>query len=104
MNEEAFDKQQLVAYRLVRARETLKDAHLLAEQGGTPGSVINRAYYAMFYAVLALLTSLGLGASKHSGAIALFDLHFVKTGEIPKEMSKAIHKAFDLRQMGTTAS
>jgi len=54
----------------------------------------------MFYAVLALLTSIGKGASKHSGVIALFDQHFVKPGHFPKEMSKAIHKVFDLRQMG----
>jgi len=32
--------------------------------------------------------------------IALFDQHFVKPGHFPKEMSKAIHKVFDLRQMG----
>lgn len=54
----------------------------------------------MFYAVLALLASIGKGASKHSGVIALFDQHFVKPGHFPKEMSKAIHKVFDLRQMG----
>jgi uncharacterized protein (UPF0332 family) len=54
----------------------------------------------MFYAVLALLTSLGEGSSKHSGAIALFDQLFVKTGKLPKDTSKAIHKAFDLRQIG----
>jgi uncharacterized protein (UPF0332 family) len=100
MSEEAFDKRQLVAYRLTRAKETLQDAHLLAKEGGTPGSIINRAYYAMFYAVLALLTSLGKGSSKHSGTIALFDQLFVKTGKLPKDMSKAIHKAFDLRQIG----
>ena len=100
MSEAAFDKQQLITYRLARARKTLQDAQLLAEQGGTPGSIINRSYYAMFYAVVALLTSLGKGTSKHSGAIALFDRLFVKTGKLPKSMSKAIHKAFDLRQIG----
>ena len=100
MSEEAFDKRQLIAYRLTRAKETLQDAYLLAKEGGTPGSIINRAYYAMFYAVLALLTSLGKGSSKHSGTIALFDQLFVKTGILPKDMSKAIHKAFDLRQIG----
>ena len=83
-----------------RARETLQDAHLLLQQGGSPGSIINRAYYAMFYAALALLTTLGKGASKHSGVISLFDQLFVKTGDFPKNMSKAIHKAFDLRQIG----
>ena len=54
----------------------------------------------MFYAALALLTTLGEGASKHSGVISLFDQLFVKTGKFPKDMSKAIHKAFDLRQVG----
>lgn len=100
MSQEAYDKQQLIVYRMERARETLRDAHLLINQGGSPGSVINRAYYAMFYAVLALLTTLGKGSSKHSGVISQFDQLFVKTGEFPKTMSKALHKAFGLRQIG----
>lgn len=75
---EAFHQQELIAYRLTRARETLKDAHLLAQAGGSLGSIINRAYYVMFYAVLALLTSERKGSSKHSGAIALFDQLFIK--------------------------
>lgn len=98
MNQE--NQQSLINYRLQRARETLQDAHLLMDQGGSPGSVINRSYYAMFYAVLALLTTLGKGSSKHSGVISLFDQHFVKSGKFPEAMSKAFHKAFDLRQIG----
>jgi uncharacterized protein (UPF0332 family) len=61
---------------------------------------MNRLYYAMFYAVLALLQAKEMGTSKHSGAIALFDREFVKTGAFPKEMSKALHWAFELRQKG----
>jgi uncharacterized protein (UPF0332 family) len=49
---------------------------------------------------LALLTDLDKESSKHSGMISLFDQHFVKSGKFPKTMSKAIHKAFDLRQIG----
>ena len=48
----------------------------------------------------ALLTSVGKGASKHSGVLTLFDEHFIKPGHLPREMSKAIHKAFELRQIG----
>ena len=81
MSQDNINKEQLISYRLERARETLQDAHLLMDQGGSPGSVINRSYYAMFYAVLALLTTLGKGSSKHSGVIALFDQYFVKSGE-----------------------
>jgi len=54
----------------------------------------------MFYAALALLTSIGKGASRHSGVLTLFDQHFVKPGHIPNELSKALHKPFELRQIG----
>lgn len=93
-------KEALIRYRLDMAQATLKDAQLLHGQGGSLWSVVNRAYYAMFYAALALLTSIGRGASKHGGVIALFDQHFVKSGILPREMSKWLHKAFDLRQIG----
>lgn len=61
---------------------------------------MNRLYYAMFYAVLALLQEKQMGTSKHSGAIALFDREYVKTGSFSKEMSKGLHRAFELRQKG----
>ena len=54
----------------------------------------------MFYAVLAVLATANLGSAKHSGVIGLFDRHFVKTGLLSKELSKALHRAFDLRQQG----
>lgn len=94
------EQQTLIRHRLQMAQETLQDAVLLRTQGGSLWSVANRAYYAMFYATLALLASIGLGASKHSRVIALFDQHFVKTGLLPKEMSRWLHRAFDLRQRG----
>jgi uncharacterized protein (UPF0332 family) len=97
LSQEKSDKQQLISFRLQQARETLRDAHLLLDQGGSLVSIINRSYYAMFYAVLALLTDLEKESSKHSGMISLFDQYFVKSGKFPKAMSKAIHKAFDLR-------
>jgi hypothetical protein len=64
---------ELVRLRLEQAQSTLNDAVVLAEGGGTPKSILNRAYYAMFYAVLALLQSVGKVAGKHTGAIGLFD-------------------------------
>lgn len=75
----------LVAYRMSQASETLRDA-------------VNGAYYGMFHALLALLATRQLGTSRHSGAIALFDREFVKTGLFPLELSKSLHLAFDLRQ------
>lgn len=53
----------------------------------------------MFYSVLALQVKTGKASSKHSGMIALFDEHFVKPGIFSKDLSKTLHRAFDLRQM-----
>ena len=49
-------------------------AHNMAD--GFPGSAVNRAYYAVFYAASALLVTQGLARSKHSGVIAAFRQHF----------------------------
>ena len=55
----------------------------------------------MFYGVLALLTLIGKGTSKHTDALALIDQYFIKNGEFPFLMSRQLHNAFDLRQMAT---
>lgn len=94
MNE---DTRRLVAYRLDQADETLDAARDLSGAGHYRDAV-NRAYYAMFYCGLALLTSKGLGASKHSGVLSLFNRYFVKTGEFPLEYGRYLREAFELRQ------
>ena len=88
----------LVRYRLDQAHDTLREATILRDATADRGA-INRAYYAMFYALLALLATRQLGTSRHSGAIALFDREFVKTGAFSPELSKALHLAFDRRQV-----
>jgi uncharacterized protein (UPF0332 family) len=90
--------RDLVRYRLEQASETLTEAVILRDAGGFRGA-INRAYYAMFYALLGLLATRQLGTSKHSGAIALFDRDFVKTGVFSPELSRALHLAFQRRQV-----
>jgi len=87
----------LVTYRLEQADESLEAARALLEQG-LIRPTINRAYYAMFYAVLALLVLEKKETSKHGGAIALFDRDFVKKGIFSKDFSRWLHDAFDLRQ------
>jgi uncharacterized protein len=61
---------------------------------------VNRAYYAVFYAALALLVTVDVEPNKHSGVLAKFDELFVRQGLLSKEMSKIIHHAFDMRQAG----
>lgn len=100
MSPDVFDKPALIRLRLERARETLQDAHILYEQGSTPASVVNRAYYAMFYAALALLVTVDRSSAKHSGVIALFDREFVRKNIVSKELGKMLHHAFESRQEG----
>jgi uncharacterized protein (UPF0332 family) len=47
---------------------------------------------------LALLQKISKVPSKHSGVISLFDKEFVKKGIFEKDLSKDLHKAFELRQ------
>jgi uncharacterized protein (UPF0332 family) len=89
--------EDLLCYRMEQAHETLREAEILRNESALRG-VVNRAYYAMFYALLALLATKQLGTSRHSGALALFDREFVKTGVFPRELSRSLHLAFDRRQ------
>jgi uncharacterized protein len=95
------DRDTLLSYRIKQAEETLADAEIMAKANLSPRSIINRAYYAMFYAVLALFlkTNVTLKTSKHSGIISMFDQFFILTGKIDKQFSKALHGMFNARQV-----
>lgn len=90
---------KLIRYRLEQAQVALDDARFLLDGKRSPQSIINRSYYAMFYATLALLQKIGRVPSRHTGVISLFDTEFVLKGVFPKELSKDFHKAFELRQV-----
>jgi uncharacterized protein (UPF0332 family) len=93
-------KKDLIQYRLESAQEMLRDARVLKENGGSPVSIVNRAYYSVFYAALALLVTVDSEPSKHAGVLAKFDELFIREGIFPKEMSRILHHAFDMRQTG----
>ena len=87
------DKENaLILYRLESAKEKLKAAVDLLENGDYKDSV-SRSYYAIFTAAKALLAAKHVDSAKHSGVIALFNQHFVKAGIVCKETSKLIEKA-----------
>lgn len=93
------DIASLIKYRLDQAQTALEDAKFLLEGNRSPQSIVNRAYYSMFYSVLALLQKIGKVPSKHTGVIGIFDTEFVLKGIFPSELSKDFHKAFELRQV-----
>jgi uncharacterized protein (UPF0332 family) len=88
----------LIKHRLEQAHEALDDAKYLIDGNRSPQSIVNRSYYAMFYATLALLQKIAKVPTKHSGVISLFDREFVMKGIFDKSLSKDFHRAFELRQ------
>ena len=96
------DKETLFKYRIEQAEETLSDADKMLKNHLSPRSILNRAYYSMFYALLALYIGQGidLKTSKHSGVISIFDKEFVHSGKIDKDFSKILHRSFLMRQEG----
>ncbi len=90
---------EIVRYRLSRARETLTEAELMAESAHWNGCV-NRLYYACFYALTALLHQRGLASTKHTGVRALFNQHFVKPRLVERRLGAVFNELFDMRHEG----
>ncbi len=94
-----WEKQkELAQYRVRQAEESLDEARYLLAGSKSARSVVNRAYYAMFYAVLALLVYEEFSSSKHSGVLSYFNRHFIKGGVFDKSLGLWLGKAFELRQ------
>lgn len=90
-------RDELAEHRIGRAHKALEEASLLIERQHFAGA-LNRLYYAAFYAARALLATRTLDSSRHSGVIALFQEHFVKTGLIAADAARALPRAFEKRQ------
>ena len=96
MNETVDD---LIRYRLSRAKDTFDDAKILAENRRW-NSAINRLYYASYYAVTALLLHDGLNTTTHNGTKSNFNEHFIKANRIDKKYGKIYSQLFTWRQKG----
>ena len=93
------NRSDYIKYRLQRAEDSYSDAIILAEKERW-NSVINRLYYACFYAVIALLLKNDIETQTHDGSRTQFGLKFIKTGLIDKKFGKTYSKLFDMRQKG----
>ncbi len=96
------DKDDLVRYRLEKAKETLEYAHLLIESKRW-NSAINRLYYSAFYATIALLLNENYKTTTHNGVKSIFSEQFIKKNIIPQEFGKKYSQLFTWRQKGDYA-
>ena len=88
----------LSSYRYEKALRFLSTAKSNLEDISDTDSSANRSYYAVFYGMLSVTALDGFEASKHSGIIAYFNQHYVKTGIFDGEISDMIAHAFKLRE------
>jgi len=95
-NPDPYSKEDLLKYRIKRARESLEEAHLLADAQHYNAS-INRLYYGCYYIVTSLLLKHNIYSSTHSGVRNQFGLHFVKTHFVSKENATTFSFLFDQR-------
>jgi uncharacterized protein (UPF0332 family) len=87
-----------VARILNEAKQALSDAEY-NHAGGRYHVVSNRAYYAVFHCIQALLQSEGIFAKTHQGAQQQFHQHFIKTGKLPIEAGEIPAYLSELRNL-----
>lgn len=88
--------KELAQYRLNTAKEDLVAAQLNFENRQYRASN-NRAYYAIFRAISACLALEFKAYKQHAQVIGSFNKDFVHTGVFPKEISKRISRAQEVR-------
>ena len=93
------ERREYVKYRIESARKTFEAAKVLSENGFW-NSAVNRLYYAVFYAVNALLVLNEIQTKSHSATKSQFSLRFVKTGKFDKKYGRLLSELFDWRQKG----
>ncbi|MEE0745469.1 MAG: HEPN domain-containing protein [Anaerovoracaceae bacterium] len=86
----------LAIYRMERAKELIDDAKQLYKSGSYKSSN-NRAYYAIFHTMRAVLALEEVDFKKHSGVIQYFQREYIKTGIFEKAYSDIIISASEIR-------
>ncbi len=90
------DLKNLSNVRLLHAKDCLKEAEILMAAGEYKGTA-NRAYYAAFHSLRAVLILDNFDSKKHSGIISKFRELYLKNGLFDKRMSDAISSLFRVR-------
>lgn len=96
-------RKDLIEYRLEQARSAINEAQVLIDNE-MYNAAINRIYYGMFYAVLALALKNKFETSKHGQLIGWFNKNFIKNKKIDAHFGRMLKDAFDFRQKGDYAT
>ncbi|MCC7564773.1 MAG: HEPN domain-containing protein [Methanomicrobiaceae archaeon] len=92
-----MNDQSVITALLMKSHQRLDAARILCAEGHYEDS-INRAYYAMYLAALALLYRKGVEVKTHAGLISAIGSEYVKTGELAPEHGRALNLIEELRE------
>jgi hypothetical protein len=80
-----------VADELSHSEEAMRAAEALLGLN-LPRDAINRLYYALYHATLALLLTEGLEPTSHHGVLSLLGMHFIKPGRLPAALGATLRR------------
>lgn len=86
------DIKALSNYRLEQAKENLEEAEVLYKIKKYKGAS-NRAYYAIFHSMKAILALEQIDFKKHSSVIAYFNKEYFAKNIFPRELGKGVSEA-----------
>lgn len=90
------NQYDIAMYRLQIAKEDLQAAQVLVEANSYRGAN-NRAYYAIFHAVSAVLATEGVAYKRHKDTLGYFNKNYVATEKFPRELGRKIVRAEEIR-------
>lgn len=96
MNSETVES--FARYRLSKAKETLETAKMIFRDGKDFTSANNRAYYAIFYAIRAVLAIEEVDFKRHKDVLAYFNKEYVSKEIFPKKIGRKIAQAQRIRE------
>ena len=85
-------------YILNKAKETLETARMIFNEGKDFTSANNRAYYAIFYAIRAVLAIEEVDFKRHKDVLAYFNKEYVNKEKFPKKIGRKISQAQRIRE------
>ncbi len=95
--DEDITRQGFAKYRLERAKQDLSDAEFSYEDNRFLNAN-NRAYYAIFHAIKAVLALERVDFKRHKDVIAYFNQHYVKNEIFPRTIGRKIGQASKVRE------
>ena len=90
--------ESFAKYRLNKAKETLETARMIFNDGKDFTSANNRAYYAIFYAIRAVLAIEEIDFKRHKDVLAYFNKEYVNKEKFPKMIGRKISQAQRIRE------